>query len=103
MNVAVNQMDQDTQQNAAMAEEASAAGKAMQGEATRLQSLLQQFRLGRNETDRALRAELKRAAPHAFSMAAAAASPPLDRSAAVPRKVANGSRSAAGANDWAEF
>ncbi|EPE97429.1 rcorf72 [Rhizobium grahamii CCGE 502] len=42
---AVNQMDHDTQQNAAMAEESNAASAALAGEAARLRDLLSAFRL----------------------------------------------------------
>ncbi|MDQ0454736.1 methyl-accepting chemotaxis protein [Rhizobium paknamense] len=45
VNSAVNQMDQVTQQNAAMVEQTSAAGSALAGEAHRLRDLVAQFRL----------------------------------------------------------
>ncbi len=46
VNTAVNQMDQVTQQNAAMVEEANAAGATLAHEATRLRDLVGQFQLG---------------------------------------------------------
>jgi methyl-accepting chemotaxis protein len=46
VNTAVNQMDQVTQQNAAMVEEASAAGATLANEAGRLRELVTQFQLG---------------------------------------------------------
>ncbi|MGA1804976.1 methyl-accepting chemotaxis protein [Rhizobium sp. HT1-10] len=46
VNTAVNQMDQVTQQNAAMVEETSAAGASLAGESGRLRELISQFRLG---------------------------------------------------------
>jgi methyl-accepting chemotaxis protein len=46
VNTAVNQMDQVTQQNAAMVEEATAASSALAGEAQELGRLIGQFRLG---------------------------------------------------------
>ncbi|MBC7312055.1 MAG: HAMP domain-containing protein [Rhizobium sp.] len=46
VNRAVNQMDQVTQQNAAMVEEASAAGATLANEASRLRGLIGQFQLG---------------------------------------------------------
>ncbi len=46
VNTAVNQMDQVTQQNAAMVEEANAAGATLANEATRLRELVGQFQLG---------------------------------------------------------
>ena len=46
VNTAVNQMDQVTQQNAAMVEEANAAGATLANEASRLRGLIGQFQLG---------------------------------------------------------
>jgi len=46
VNNAVNQMDQVTQQNAAMVEEANAAGATLATEAGRLRELVSQFQLG---------------------------------------------------------
>ncbi len=46
VNTAVNQMDQVTQQNAAMVEESTAASAALAQEAVRMQELVSQFRLG---------------------------------------------------------
>ncbi len=45
VNTAVNQMDQSTQQNAAMVEETTAASAALANEAERLRSLIGQFRV----------------------------------------------------------
>ncbi|MFN7104148.1 MAG: methyl-accepting chemotaxis protein, partial [Pseudorhizobium sp.] len=50
VNTAVNQMDQVTQQNAAMVEEANAAGATLASEASRLRELIGQFDLGRGST-----------------------------------------------------
>ncbi|MFS2153257.1 methyl-accepting chemotaxis protein [Rhizobium sp. Rhizsp42] len=78
VNTAVNQMDQVTQQNAAMVEEANAAGATLASESAKLKELVEQFRLVnvsavpgarvviRNETSvpspaRALASELTRA------------------------------------------
>ncbi|KQS75281.1 HAMP domain-containing methyl-accepting chemotaxis protein [Rhizobium sp. Leaf383] len=46
VNTAVNQMDQVTQQNAAMVEEANAAGATLATEATRLKDLVARFQFG---------------------------------------------------------
>jgi methyl-accepting chemotaxis protein len=48
VNTAVNQMDQVTQQNAAMVEEANAAGATLATEAGRLRELISQFQLGQD-------------------------------------------------------
>ena len=55
VNTAVNQMDQVTQQNAAMVEEANAAGASLAGEAARLRTLVQKFNLAQAEIHHALR------------------------------------------------
>jgi methyl-accepting chemotaxis protein len=59
VNAAVNQMDQVTQQNAAMVEEATAASHGLSGEAQELARLVGQFRIGES----AAAPVLKRAAP----------------------------------------
>ena len=46
VNAAVNQMDQVTQQNAAMVEQATAASHGLSGEAQELARLIGQFRIG---------------------------------------------------------
>ncbi len=46
VNSAVNQIDQTTQQNAAMVEEATAASAALAGEADKLRRLVGRFQLG---------------------------------------------------------
>ncbi len=54
VNSAVNQMDQLTQQNAAMVEETSAASRQLADEADQLVTLLQQFKVtGRSATHHA--------------------------------------------------
>jgi methyl-accepting chemotaxis protein len=59
VNAAVNQMDQVTQQNAAMVEEATAASHGLSGEAQELARLIGQFRIGESGAAPVL----KRAAP----------------------------------------
>ena len=53
VNVAVNQMDQVVQQNAAMVEEATAASHALKGEASELSVLVGRFQVGDAEVRRA--------------------------------------------------
>ncbi|WP_313602065.1 methyl-accepting chemotaxis protein [Rhizobium sp.] len=50
VNTAVNQMDQVTQQNAAMVEEANAAGATLATESGRLRELVSQFQLGQGSS-----------------------------------------------------
>ena len=65
VNSAVNQMDQVTQKNAAMVEETTAAAHGLAGETEELGRLVARYKIRQAEDD-PLRAELKKAAPHAF-------------------------------------
>ncbi|WP_158807371.1 PAS domain-containing methyl-accepting chemotaxis protein, partial [Beijerinckia sp. L45] len=67
VNIAINQMDQVTQQNAAMVEESTAASHALSQETAQLSRLIGQFQVGGDKPDAAMRRELERAAPHAFA------------------------------------
>ncbi|KQS59337.1 chemotaxis protein [Rhizobium sp. Leaf371] len=102
VNIAVNQMDQVTQQNAAMVEETSAAGMTLATESSRLRQLIGQFALGDGGSPiQALRQT-------AASMKAANASQRAPAPAqSRPRKVAGataGTASMAAANEgWKEF
>lgn len=87
INVALGEVDKATQQNAAMAEEASAAGRTLAIESERLSELIGQFRLS-NDTGFSLRAELKKVAPHAFGKTAQAAPAQSDRVTSL--RAANG-------------
>ncbi|WP_454848416.1 methyl-accepting chemotaxis protein [Rhizobium binxianense] len=98
INTAVNNMDQGTQQNAAMVEEQTAASHALAQEAGALDALLRQFRLG------------QAAAPVPKAAVATPASRPAASPArALTRTVAKafgGKQAAAAAavqEDWTEF
>ena len=110
VNAAVNEMDQVTQRNTAMVEETTAASHALTGEAAELAQLIGRFEIRRTSED-PLRAQLKKAAPHAFRetpKATAAHRPakgavkpePSPRPAA--KKVVNGS-AAHSDEGWNEF
>jgi methyl-accepting chemotaxis protein len=66
VNIAINQMDQVTQQNASMVEESTAANHSLSQETDQLSNLIGQFRLGAAEDGDALRSQLQKAAPHVF-------------------------------------
>ncbi len=110
INTAVNQMDQTTQQNAAMSEQASAAGQSLAQESGRLSELVGQFQIGRGGDD-PLRRELKKVAPHAFAEreSAAPVEAPLTRTGRPAAKAvanASGRRAAvaeAADDSWKEF
>ncbi|TWF57329.1 methyl-accepting chemotaxis protein [Neorhizobium alkalisoli] len=95
VNIAVNQMDQVTQQNAAMVEEANAATETLAGEANRLRDLLRRFDIG------------ERAARHVPSSRPATAMPAHATSPArrlVSKVMASiGGAATAPADHWEEF
>jgi methyl-accepting chemotaxis protein len=95
VNIAVNQMDQVTQQNAAMVEEANAATETLAGEANRLRDLLRRFDIG------------ERVARHVPSSRPAAAMPAHATSPArrlVSKVMASiGGTATAPADHWEEF
>jgi len=112
VNTAVNQMDHTTQQNAAMAEEATAAARSMMRETEKLSAMVGEFRLGKADGSDNLRRDLKKAAPRVFSPAgkesplrgsseALAAKPRLVP--AMTKRAVNGSPQGRGEEDWAEF
>ncbi len=69
VNSTINQMDQVTQQNAAMAEESTAASHALCDEAERLSALIDAFSVARDDGADALRREPERIAPRAVAAA----------------------------------
>jgi methyl-accepting chemotaxis protein len=96
VNTAVNQMDQVTQQNAAMVEEANAAGATLANEAVRLRELIGQFQLGSSRS-----ASVRPAANHA-----PVASAPRSMVGKIAKAFGGrgGAASAAAvADDWQEF
>ncbi|MEY9103388.1 methyl-accepting chemotaxis protein [Sinorhizobium fredii] len=99
INTAVNQMDQTTQQNAAMVEQSSAAAVSLAQEAAKLRDLVGQFRLDATA----------QSAPGQAARAAAPDSKPVASPArALGRKIASAfggkaTAAAATAEDWEEF
>ncbi len=65
VNTAVNQMDQTTQQNAAMVEEASAASATLAAESAKMRGLINQFHLGRSASPAPTRPTMPDPPPHA--------------------------------------
>jgi methyl-accepting chemotaxis protein len=116
VNTAVNQMDQVTQKNAAMVEEMTAAAHGLAGESEELGQLVARYQIRQGKED-TLRAELKKAAPHAFREAKktpAAAAPAQARArrepprrsavkAAVNGPAAQAAASGGAHDDWQEF
>ena len=88
VNSAVNQMDQVTQQNAAMVEESTAASHALAEEAEVLATLVGHFRLGEAVAHQPEKRVVRRPVTKAAPMA------PVGKFVAVPQGAAD---------DWAEF
>ncbi len=98
VNSAVNQMDQVTQQNAAMVEETTAAAASLKAEAMELTGLVDRFQSG-GQGQRPSRAELARPGRHAPSR-----NPVAQAQAKIAASVRSGARSApASSNAWEEF
>ena len=97
VNVAIREMDGVTQQNAAMAEQSTAATQSLTQEAARLSELVGRFRIGGPMSDARLRAELAALAPDARRTTAPA---PPRRAAGL--KVAAALRPAP-KRGWGEF
>ncbi|MBB4798943.1 methyl-accepting chemotaxis protein [Brevundimonas bullata] len=92
INVAVNQMDQMTQQNAAMVEESTAAAHSLAQETTSLSDLMGRFRIR------------DAAAPVRVPVRAPAARPAAPARTVVALKAVGGrGQSAAQSTDWEEF
>jgi len=118
VNTAVNEMDQVTQKNAAMVEEMTAAAHGLAGETEELGQLVARYQIRGGATkDDPLRAELKKAAPHAFretvktatpkpAAAARAKAEPMRRpavKAAVNGPAPQAAASGGGEDNWREF
>ena len=100
INVAIDQMNTVTQQNAAMVEQSTAAGRSLSEETSKLSHLMGQFQVGRAAAGSTLRAELAKAAPHAFRTPAKATIPAATVRAKLAVAAASGSSAA---ESWREF
>ena len=105
VNLAANEMDKTTQENAAMVGESSNATQSLSQEAARLAGLVAQFRVRRRGSAPNLRAELQKAAPHAFPNRAPPRPAPSPAAAPRPRPVAARTVNApvSDDNDWKDF
>ncbi|MGF6173524.1 methyl-accepting chemotaxis protein [Ensifer sp. 4252] len=101
VNTAVNQMDQVTQRNAAMVEEANAASATLAQEGTNLRTLIGRFQLS-GETRAAAQPEARRTSPRAVTTQQhvnTGSRPPARRSAGYAVQ----GNAALPAEGWAEF
>jgi methyl-accepting chemotaxis protein len=94
VNTAINQMDQVTQQNAAMVEQATAASHSLAGEATELARLVGQFQTGASTQTQAPRTHKSAAAKSRIPVHA-----PIGTFSTTPSKATASAKS----DDWDEF
>ena len=99
VNVAVNQMDQVTQQNAAMVEQATAASSNLKSETVELGRLISRFQTGASVSNARPSAPVRRPAPAPVASAPAA---PAQRRPA-PAFAASATATAAAVDSWEEF
>jgi methyl-accepting chemotaxis protein len=105
VNTAVNQMDQVTQQNAAMVEQSTAASHSLSGEAEELTRLVGQFNLGSSGVVHQMSAAPGRAVlPSPVKKSRIPVHAPVQRVAALSRRSGGPQAAlAAPAEDWNEF
>ena len=102
INVAVTQMDEMTQQNAALVEEAAAAAESLNEQANSMSAAVSVFRLDHHSgpSARAKAKPMASSASSASSTHAAALPAPKAKAKAVASKAG---RSAAAEDEWQEF
>ncbi|WDZ95457.1 methyl-accepting chemotaxis protein [Herbaspirillum sp. WKF16] len=104
VNRAITQMDETTQQNAALVEEAAAAAQSLQEQAVRLSTAVSVFRISGMQETRAATP----VAPARPAAAAVAPKPPVAKvappvRAAAPKLAAASPRTAPAEDDWEQF
>ncbi len=99
VNSAVNQMDQVTQQNAAMVEESNAASATLANETQRLRQFISRFTLGRHYTGQNTSA----AAPQGLARAPAPTAPSMGSRPALGRSAPTHGNAALKQDEWQEF
>jgi methyl-accepting chemotaxis protein len=108
VNIAVNQMDQTTQQNAAMVEQSTAAAASLAQEAGKLRQLVSQFSLEMGSAQGAVLRQTAQVMARPAARPATAPSRPQQQSYAAPvraaaKPVAARASTAAKADEWEEF
>ncbi|MDX7952172.1 methyl-accepting chemotaxis protein [Lichenihabitans sp. Uapishka_5] len=103
VNTAINQMDQVTQQNAAMVEQSTAASKSLAQETEELADLVGRFRVEGGSAGGMARRPIAKPTPVALRSSVKAVTAP-QRAAPTRKLVANGASVATGgADEWQEF
>jgi methyl-accepting chemotaxis protein len=100
VNKAVMQMDETTQQNAALVEQAAAASQAIVEQAQALNEIIARYRVGEDDAVSAPEAPLeRRTAGRPWTAAAGKPAVKSDKAVAAPRKLANAGTDV----EWKEF
>ncbi|QRF54650.1 PAS domain-containing protein (plasmid) [Rhizobium rosettiformans] len=99
VNTAVNQMDQVTQQNAAMVEESNAASATLANETQRLRQFIARFTLGRHYTAQ----KTSSSSPHSPARAPAPTAPTIESRPASGRSAAMYGNAALKQEEWQQF
>jgi methyl-accepting chemotaxis protein len=100
ISAAVEDMSRATQESAAMVEETAAVGRSLLDESAKLSQIVGQFRIDWSTSEDALRAELMKAAPHAFRKPDAEETPSADARPASTRQPARLAAAGGGDQDW---
>ncbi|MBJ7311032.1 methyl-accepting chemotaxis protein [Rugamonas sp. CCM 8940] len=95
VNVAIAQMDQVTQQNAALVEQAAAAAASMQEQAAGLAQAASVFKLGHEQASSGLAAAPRRAVPAAMVAAARPRAQPAKPGVPAPKRLNSGANAPA--------
>jgi len=106
VNKAITQMDEVTQQNAALVEEAAAASESMDEQAKGLEQLITFFKVDSNAQDMSGGGMMGGGMPHQQRQQQRAPSAPPARSAAskpAPMRTSRPAPSSDGGDEWAEF
>lgn len=109
INIGVNQLDQVTQQNAAMVEQATAASHVLKGDAVRLQEMVKRFKTGNIHGGRGEPATFRRSTtpstvqPVEFKPATEVSFTPKQGEMPIERKSTGTGGAAAADNDWIDF
>ena len=103
INRAITQMDEVTQQNAALVEEAAAASQSLQEQASKLSSVVGAFKLAQGQANAAQHRTPVRPAPVPAAKPAARKAAPLKLVAQRDPAPARSTASAGAGGDWEEF
>jgi methyl-accepting chemotaxis protein len=102
VNTAVNQMDQVTQQNAAMVEQATAASHSLSGEAEELSRLVGQFKID-HENARMAPPPLRKPAAKVALRGRAAGQAPGNKVVSITHKAAGSTPAMVATEEWDDF